>query len=80
MAAPKVARPPRQGRGRIREPRHQRRFPHRRKIVEAITINGFGIHLEDGPWALVRASSNKRELVMLVESMRPADDMRALLH
>ena len=49
-----------------------------RKIVEAITVNGVRVHLEDGSWVLVRASSNKPELVVVVESMRSDDDMRAL--
>ena len=33
---------------------------------------------EDGSWVLVRASSNKPELVVVVESLRSEDDMRAL--
>ena len=37
-----------------------------RKIVEAITVNGVRVHLEDGSWVLVRASSNKPELVVVV--------------
>ncbi|PZN98169.1 MAG: phosphomannomutase/phosphoglucomutase [Alphaproteobacteria bacterium] len=49
-----------------------------RKIVEVITVNGARVHLEDGSWVLVRASSNKPELVVVVESMRSADDMRDL--
>ncbi len=49
-----------------------------RRIVEAITVNGVRVHLEDGSWVLVRASSNKPELVVVVESMRSEDDMRAL--
>ncbi|MBX3478709.1 MAG: phosphomannomutase/phosphoglucomutase, partial [Brevundimonas sp.] len=49
-----------------------------RKIVEAITVNGVRVHLDDGSWVLVRASSNKPELVVVVESMRSEDDMRAL--
>ncbi|WP_417231649.1 phosphomannomutase/phosphoglucomutase [Brevundimonas sp.] len=49
-----------------------------RRIVEAITVNGVRVHLDDGSWVLVRASSNKPELVVVVESMRSADDMRAL--
>ncbi len=49
-----------------------------RKIVEAITVNGVRVHLEDGSWVLVRASSNKPELVVVVESMQSEDDMRAL--
>ena len=51
-----------------------------RKIVEAITVNGVRVHLDDGSWVLVRASSNKPELVVVVESMRSEDDMRALFH
>lgn len=51
-----------------------------RRIVEVITVNGARVHLEDGSWVLVRASSNKPELVVVVESMRSADDMRALFH
>ena len=49
-----------------------------RKIVEVITVNGARVHLEDGSWVLVRASSNKPELVVVVESMRSEDDMRDL--
>lgn len=49
-----------------------------RKIVEVITVNGARVHLEDGSWVLVRASSNKPELVVVVESMRSAEDMRDL--
>ncbi|MDO1559487.1 phosphomannomutase/phosphoglucomutase [Brevundimonas sp. 2R-24] len=49
-----------------------------RKITEVITVNGARVHLEDGSWVLVRASSNKPELVTVVESMASEDDMRAL--
>jgi phosphomannomutase/phosphoglucomutase len=49
-----------------------------RRIAEVITVNGVRVALEDGSWVLVRASSNKPELVVVVESMRSADDMRAL--
>ena len=51
-----------------------------RKIVDLITVNGVRVALEDGSWVLVRASSNKPEIVVVVESMRSADDMRALFH
>jgi phosphomannomutase / phosphoglucomutase len=51
-----------------------------RKVVEVITVNGARVHLEDGSWVLVRASSNKPELVVVVESMRSEDDMRDLFH
>ena len=49
-----------------------------RRITEVITVNGVRVALEDGSWVLVRASSNKPELVVVVESARSADDMRAL--
>ena len=49
-----------------------------RKIIEVITVNGVRVALDDGSWVLVRASSNKPELVVVVESMASEDDMRAL--
>lgn len=49
-----------------------------RKIKEVITVNGARVHLEDGSWVLVRASSNKPELVVVVESLNSEDDMRDL--
>jgi phosphomannomutase/phosphoglucomutase len=49
-----------------------------RKITDVNTVNGARVSLEDGSWLLVRASSNKPELVVVVESLRSEDDMRAL--
>jgi phosphomannomutase/phosphoglucomutase len=49
-----------------------------RKIAEVLTVNGVRVTLEDGSWVLVRASSNKPELVVVVESAASDDDMRAL--
>ena len=49
-----------------------------RSITEVITVNGVRVALEDGSWVLVRASSNKPEIVVVVESTRSEDDMRAL--
>ena len=49
-----------------------------RRITEVLTVNGVRVTLEDGSWVLVRASSNKPELVVVVESLASADDMRAL--
>jgi phosphomannomutase/phosphoglucomutase len=43
-----------------------------------ITVNGVRVALEDGSWVLVRASSNKPEIVVVVESTRSEDDMRRL--
>jgi phosphomannomutase/phosphoglucomutase len=49
-----------------------------RKILDVNTVNGARVSLEDGSWVLVRASSNKPELVVVVESTKSEDDMRAL--
>ena len=49
-----------------------------RAITEVITVNGVRVALEDGSWVLVRASSNKPEIVVVVESTRSEADMRAL--
>ncbi|MBZ9872631.1 phosphomannomutase/phosphoglucomutase [Mesorhizobium sp. BR1-1-9] len=38
------------------------------KIAALITVNGVRVVAEDGTWGLVRASSNKPELVVVVES------------
>jgi len=51
-----------------------------RGITDVITVNGVRVALDDGSWVLVRASSNKPEVVVVVESTRSADDMRALFH
>jgi phosphomannomutase/phosphoglucomutase len=38
------------------------------KIRDLVTVNGVRVVVEDGTWGLVRASSNKPELVVVVES------------
>ncbi len=38
------------------------------KIVDVVTVNGVRFTLEDGTWGLIRASSNKPSLVVVVES------------
>ncbi len=38
------------------------------RIVEVNTVNGIRVTVEDGTWGLVRASSNKPELVVVIES------------
>jgi phosphomannomutase/phosphoglucomutase len=48
------------------------------KIRELITVNGIRIVLDDGTWGLVRASSNKPELVVVVESPTSEENMRAM--
>jgi len=43
-------------------------------IRDLVTVNGVRVTVEDGTWGLVRASSNKPELVVVVES--PVSDVR----
>jgi phosphomannomutase/phosphoglucomutase len=49
-----------------------------RKIDSVLTVNGVRVTLDDASWVLVRASSNKPELVVVVESTQSDADMRAL--
>jgi phosphomannomutase/phosphoglucomutase len=44
------------------------------KIRDLVTVNGVRVTVEDGTWGLVRASSNKPELVVVVES--PVSELR----
>ena len=43
-------------------------------ITNILTINGVRFSLEDGSWGLIRASSNKPSLVVVIES--PTSDKR----
>ena len=47
-------------------------------VRELITVNGVRIVLEDGTWGLIRASSNKPELVVVVESPTSEENMKAI--
>ena len=48
------------------------------KIMSVVTVNGVRVTLEDGTWGLVRASSNKPSLVVVVESPVSEANMRAM--
>jgi phosphomannomutase/phosphoglucomutase len=43
-------------------------------IVDLVTVNGVRVVTDDGTWGLVRASSNKPELVVVIES--PVSEQR----
>jgi len=43
-------------------------------IRDLVTVNGVRVTVEDGSWGLIRASSNKPELVVVVES--PVSEQR----
>ena len=46
------------------------------RIRDLVTVNGVRVTVEDGTWGLVRASSNKPELVVVVESPVSEERMR----
>ena len=48
------------------------------KVASIVTVNGVRVTLEDGTWCLVRASSNKPSLVVVVESPASEANMRAI--
>ena len=49
-------------------------------IRSVTTVNGVRVTVADGTWGLVRASSNKPELVVVVESPVSEANMRAIFH
>ena len=50
------------------------------KIRDIVTVNGVRVTSEDGTWGLVRASSNKPELVVVVESPTSEENMKKMFH
>jgi phosphomannomutase/phosphoglucomutase len=49
-------------------------------IRDLVTVNGVRVTVADGTWGLVRASSNKPELVVVVESPVSETRMREMFH
>src|SRR5208337_2640241 len=48
------------------------------KITSLVTVNGVRVTVADGSWGLVRASSNKPELVVVVESPASEANLHAI--
>ncbi|MGH6926592.1 MAG: phosphomannomutase/phosphoglucomutase, partial [Propylenella sp.] len=48
------------------------------ELSDLITVNGVRVVADDGTWGLVRASSNKPELVVVVESPVSEERMREM--
>ena len=48
------------------------------QIKDVVTVNGARVVLEDGTWGLVRASSNKPSLVVVVESPTSEEALKAM--
>lgn len=49
-------------------------------IRELLTINGVRVTVDDGTWGLIRASSNKPDLVVVAESPVSLERRNAMLH
>ena len=47
-------------------------------VRDVVTVNGVRITAEDGTWGLIRASSNKPELVVVVESPVSEENMKKM--
>jgi phosphomannomutase/phosphoglucomutase len=50
------------------------------KIKNIITVNGVRFELENGSWGLIRASSNKPSLVIVIESLRSNDEVKEIFN
>ena len=48
------------------------------KIKNIVTVNGIRFELENGSWGLIRASSNKPSLVIVIESLRSNDEVKEI--
>ena len=51
-----------------------------RAIERIVTVNGARVILDNGAWGLVRASSNTPNLVVVCESPRSDEELRAIFH
>ena len=49
-------------------------------IKEILTVNGIRFSLEDGSWGLIRASSNKPSLVIVIESLKSYDEVKEIFN
>ena len=47
-------------------------------IKNILTVNGVRFELENGAWGLIRASSNKPSLVVVIESFQSMDEVKAI--
>ncbi len=65
---------------RIKADAGSKRLIEGQAIVNTNTVNGIRFTFADGSWGLVRASSNKPELVVVCESMSSEAHMRGIFH
>ena len=52
----------------------------KQKIKNIITVNGVRFELENGSWGLIRASSNKPSLVIVIESLSSNDEVKEIFN
>ncbi len=52
----------------------------KQKIKNIITVNGVRFELENGSWGLIRASSNKPSLVIVIESLKSYDEVKEIFN
>ena len=48
------------------------------EIKDVLTVNGVRFELANGSWGLIRASSNKPSLVVVIESFQSMDEVKAI--
>jgi phosphomannomutase/phosphoglucomutase len=48
------------------------------KINNVVTVNGVRFELENGSWGLIRASSNKPSLVVVIESFQSMNEVKQI--
>jgi phosphomannomutase/phosphoglucomutase len=48
------------------------------EINDVLTVNGVRFELANGSWGLIRASSNKPSLVVVIESFQSMDEVKAI--
>jgi phosphomannomutase/phosphoglucomutase len=51
-----------------------------KSITEILTVNGIRFSLEDGSWGLIRASSNKPSLVVVIESPTSLERLKSIFN
>ena len=50
------------------------------RIKKIITVNGIRFELENGSWGLIRASSNKPSLVVVIESLKSHNEVKEIFN
>ena len=65
---------------KIKEIKNNKSEIANQKIQSVSTINGVRFQLENGSWGLIRASSNKPSLVVVIESFISAEEVKSIFN